>query len=137
MGIDMSPSSVTGELGEKQFELDCLNRNLVACKPSIPSISYDFILDTGDRLLKIQVKNTNNKCGKISLRRNKGKTTTGRVYKDNEVDVFVIYVYQGVFIIPFNIVSGKIGITVNKTNKYKDYFNNWDVIYGYTNENNT
>ena len=57
--------SVLGKLAELEFEKECLKRNLTIAKPVIDNqVGWDYIVDFGNGLKKIQVKkigrNTNN-----------------------------------------------------------------------------
>lgn len=52
-------STQTGDLGELAFMLEAFSRGFVVSKPFGQSEGYDFIVDTGLKLLKVQVKAAN------------------------------------------------------------------------------
>lgn len=88
----------TGKAGEYMVCADLILKGFVAF-PSEQGLPYDVLLDTGSRLLKVQVKTTSGarkvpQRNKESLayifnvKRN-GKNNKGR-YKDGEVDLFAL-----------------------------------------------
>ena len=66
---------------------------------------YDLILDTGDRLLKIQVKTgrLRDGCVLFPMRRFNGRGGKGRRYSAAEIDIFAVYCSDNerIYVVPF------------------------------------
>jgi hypothetical protein len=87
-----------GKAGEYLVCADLITKGLIAF-PSEQGLSYDVILDAGNRLIKIQVKTTlqprkvpqrnkDTECYIFNIKR-KGKGGVKR-YEDNDVDIFAL-----------------------------------------------
>jgi PD-(D/E)XK endonuclease len=80
-----------GELAELAFLHKAASMGFGVAKPYGDSERYDFILDSGERLWRVQVKSTNTNYGA-------GYCTMGchsnncKPYKANEIDFFVAYI---------------------------------------------
>lgn len=54
--IDLENTQIKGALTEQKCFLKCIELGFFVSKPLFDNARYDFILDTGSKLLKIQVK---------------------------------------------------------------------------------
>lgn len=118
-----------GELVELKFQVEAMSRNLIVAKPYGDSMPYDFIVDNGTRLLKIQVKATSYRCerqGCYKVIAAKGSYTKD-LYSKKDVDFFACYIIpeNTWYIIPIESVTTK----SLRLSKSKDFFkNNWDLL---------
>lgn len=118
-----------GDIGECSFLLQALKRGFVVAKPFGSAESYDFILDTGKKLLKVQVKGGNaNKKGNayfsVSTFMSNLKETK---HKFNVLACFDLKTGD-CYLIPSKYVTSnniKIGRGKTKLAKYK---NNWAIF---------
>lgn len=87
---------------------------------------YDMIVDTGDRLLKIQVKSTNSiprdNRKSIKIQVTKGGRTP---YAVGEIDYLALYIeqFEGFFIFKYD--EPKTQYRLNPEGIYKNHFNNF------------
>lgn len=54
--MDINNTQIRGALTEQKCFMKCIEMGYVVSKPLFDNARYDFILDTGKHLLKIQVK---------------------------------------------------------------------------------
>lgn len=114
-----------GCLAEYTFATECLKRGYSVSFPLIDSSVYDCIVDTGERLIKVQVKSTNKTPdgdhNTVHCRIANAKAD----YTLNNVDYFAVWVeyFAGFFI--FKNKGEMKAIRLSKVGKYKDYFNNF------------
>lgn len=75
--------------------------------------AYDLVVDTGTRLLKVQVKTAWQRKGCLNFkgqRRIRDSKQNGmRRYKEGEVDFFAVYFppSSSIYVVPFGVVSGE------------------------------
>jgi hypothetical protein len=85
-----------GAIAQLKVELRAAERGFVLSKPCV-DVRYDYILDDGRRLEKVQVKYGGGSVSRssgvvaVSLRGWKGKEYS-RVYCEDEVDALLVYV---------------------------------------------
>lgn len=87
---------------------------------------YDMIVDTGDRLIKVQVKSSsqspreNQKSVNVLIYKSKYQ-----LYEVGEIDYLALYVheFQGFFIFKYD--QPKMSYRVHPEGKYKKHFNNF------------
>ena len=103
-------SKQRGELAEMMFMVKAAQKGFVTAKPYGDSRRYDFILDVGRRLWRVQVKSSSAKeCGsyQVNLQRN----LNGEVveYDPSEIDFVVAYVMpcDAWFVIPVESIAGQ------------------------------
>lgn len=115
-----------GCLAEYLFAVECLKRGYEIAMPLLDSSIYDCIVDTGSKLVKVQIKSTNKKPdnpyrNSVQTRISNNKQT----YTLDSVDYFAVYVYlfDGFFI--FKNKEGMQTIRLSKTGKHSKYFNNF------------
>ncbi len=103
-------SKQRGELAEMMFMVKAAQKGFATAKPYGDSRRYDFILDVGKRLWRVQVKSSSAKeCGsyQVNLQRN----LNGEVveYDASEIDFVVAYVMpcDAWFVIPVESIAGQ------------------------------
>jgi PD-(D/E)XK endonuclease len=103
-------SKQLGELAEMMFMVKAAMLGFATAKPYGDSRRYDFILDVGRRLWRVQVKSTSSlQCGSymVNLQRN----ANGEVvpYDPSEIDFVVAYVLpcDAWFVIPVEAIAGR------------------------------
>lgn len=113
-------------MAEYLFATECMKRNYQVSMPLIDSSLYDCIVDTGDRLLKIQIKSSSKSPLKkhytsvqVPLQNNK------KNYTIDKIDYFAVYsdYFNGWFI--FKNTGNMQSIRVSLKGKNKKYFNNF------------
>lgn len=113
-------------MAEYVFATECMKRDYQVSMPLIDSSLYDCIVDTGDRLLKVQIKSSTKtpdsetrKNVHIPLQNNK------RSYTQNKIDFFAVWsdFFNGWFI--FKNTGKMQSIRVSLTGKNKKFFNNF------------
>jgi hypothetical protein len=96
------------------------------CWPLEPAV-YDLLVDTGDRLLRVQVKTTSRRTGdswSCSITRSEYADVAGgkrRVaYSPAEIDVFAIVDGHGeIYLIPIDVVSGMTNLVLRRYTAYR------------------
>jgi hypothetical protein len=103
-------SKQRGELAEMMFMVKAAQKGFATAKPYGDSRRYDFIVDVGRRLWRVQVKSSSSKdCGsyQVNLQRN----LNGEVveYDASEIDFVVAYVMpcDAWFVIPVESIAGR------------------------------
>jgi hypothetical protein len=103
-------SKQRGELAEMMFMVKAAQKGFATAKPYGDSRRYDFIVDVGNRLWRVQVKSSSAKeCGsyQVNLQRN----LNGEVveYDASEIDFVVAYVMpcDAWFVIPVEAIYGR------------------------------
>ena len=127
-----------GEIVELKFQLKCFELGLIVSKPFGDSTYYDFILDNGHDLYRIQIKSTNyletaNRMNgyRFAMLRGCNKKT---LYTDKEVDFIVGYVTPKniwyIFPISKILGIGTIRVYPHKENSgsYEFYRERWELI---------
>jgi|SRR5271169_1649979 len=108
--IQAMTSKQRGELAEMMFMVKATQMGFATAKPYGDSRRYDFILDVGQRLWRVQVKSSNAKqyeAYMVNLQRN----ANGEVipYDASEIDFVVAYVMpcDAWFVIPVEAIYGR------------------------------
>jgi|SRR5580658_889249 hypothetical protein len=103
-------SKQRGELAEMMFMVKAAQKGFATAKPYGDSRRYDFILDVGQKLWRVQVKSSNAlQYGSymVNLQRN----ANGEViaYDPSEIDFVVAYVMacEAWFVIPVEAIAGR------------------------------
>ncbi len=83
-----------GARAELLFSAQCHELGYYVSKPWSDDCPYDFILDTGKRLIRVQVKSTSSPASKsggyyCTIRRRSGVL---RSYRKKDVDVIAVYI---------------------------------------------
>jgi len=103
-------SKQRGELAEMMFMVKAAQKGFATAKPYGDSRRYDFILDVGQRLWRVQVKSSSAKqYGSYML--NLQRNANGEVipYDASEIDFVVAYVMpcDAWFVIPVEAIYGR------------------------------
>ena len=103
-------SKQRGELAEMMFMVKAAQKGFATAKPYGDSRRYDFIVDVGQRLWRVQVKSSSAKqygSYQVNLQRN----ANGEVieYDPSEIDFVVAYVMpcDAWFVIPVEAIYGR------------------------------
>ena len=108
-------------------------------KPYGDSDRYDFIVDTGRRLRKVQVKSTAYEKSPQVYSACVGRHCRGQLiaYRRAQVDFIVIYLVpeESWYILPMRVVAGKVMLWLHskthpKPGVYGKYLNAWNLLRG-------
>lgn len=119
-----------GQVAELRFELQASLNGFTVSRPYGDSASYDFIIDDGRRLLRVQVKSSQY----IDLkrpRRMKFQLSHGankRSYKRGAVDLFALYSARSdvFYLIPARLLRSRLAVNISINGKYNRYKENWN-----------
>lgn len=127
-----------GSLYEAMFIVEALKRNLHVCDPRGDYLPYDFVVDNGKRLLKIQVKGTKTASESgFKVTTAKGNSTGKKTPHDKGAYDFLVAVVltdgnTHWYIIPEsevrNQMAVKFYINPTSTGKFEKYKHGWDLI---------
>jgi hypothetical protein len=96
-------SKQRGELAEMMFMVKAAKEGLATAKPYGDSRRYDFIVDTGRRLWRVQVKSSSRLCkGAYHVSSNRHSSGRMMAYRASEIDLVIAYVVpeNSWFVIP-------------------------------------
>jgi hypothetical protein len=119
-------SNQRGCLAEYLFATECIKKGYNVSMPLLDSSIYDMIVDTGNKLIKIQIKSTtkspdreNHKSVHIPIQNNK------REYFKDQINYFAIWVnfFNGFFI--FKNTGNMQSIRLSLNGKNAKFFNNF------------
>jgi hypothetical protein len=128
-----------GEIAQLKVQLKAAEKGIVLSKPVVDS-RYDFILDDGQKLERVQVKYASGKAPhsqgsvKINLKSWEGRKLRRR-YCANEVDTLLVYIPQMDEVLRFeaNIFCERASFTVRlepaKNGQTKSILNAKDFIW--------
>ena len=128
-----------GELAELAFLHKASNQGLNLSKPYGDSDRYDFIADTGLRLLKVQVKSTSYEKAPQVYSACVGRHLGGKLvpYLPGQVDFIVVYLVpeDSWYILPMHVVDGKVMLWLHsrthpKPGVYGKYLDAWPLLTG-------
>ena len=128
-----------GELAELAFLHKASNQGLNLSKPYGDSDRYDFIADTGLRLLKVQVKSTSYEKAPQVYSACVGRHLGGKLvpYLPGQVDFIVVYLVpeDSWYILPMHVVDGKVMLWLHsrthpKPGVYGKYLDAWPLLIG-------
>jgi len=126
-----------GELAELAFLHRASKLGLKVSKPYGDSDLYDFIVDTGRRLLKVQVKSTGHVASPGVYSVNAGRHLCGGVvpYKRSQVDFMVVHIVpeDGWYILPMRVVGWRVSLRLpssehGKPGAYAKYLEAWKLL---------
>jgi hypothetical protein len=134
-GGEYSHPKRKGELGELVFVLKATGLGLDVCKPYGDSSPFDFVVVSGRRLLRVQVKSAfvSERRGYIINLHGHGT----RPYSIEEIDFYAGYVvaYDAWYIIPVKAIGGRSlirlypnGGGVSEAGKFEHYREAWHLI---------
>ncbi len=96
-------SKQRGELAEMMFMVKAAKKGFATAKPYGDSRRYDFIVDTGRRLWRVQVKSSSRLCkGAYHVSSNRHSSGRMMAYRASEIDLVIAYVVpeNSWFVIP-------------------------------------
>jgi hypothetical protein len=130
-----------GEVGELAFILKATSLGLTPSRPYGDRRPYDFLLECGSRVLRIQVKSVFLSRQGYKNRFSVGVCQTTRAgsvaYKTGEIDFIVAYVapFETWYVIPVKVLLGRKVIYVYPTGKrrkgagaYEPYREAWHLL---------
>jgi hypothetical protein len=137
-------SKALGEWVEMVFQCEATARGIVVSKPFGDNQAYDFIIDSGHTLLRVQVKgvatvNENKNRYKVVFKRGNG--ASARSSYGREVDLFAVYVvdWNDWFIIPGTEIHEKRSVMYfypkGSFASSSQYRNDWEIINYYDRRN--
>ena len=98
-----------GELGELIFVLKAASLGFAVSKPYGNSLPFDFVLGTGGRMLRMQVKSTftNSRHGFMIHSGFRGRGSSDTPYTAEEIDFLAAYVapFEAWYIIPVSAIG--------------------------------
>lgn len=113
-------TSGKGNLSELKVITAYVQAGFAVSVPFGGGAPYDLILDTGDRLLKVQVKTGRLRDGGIlfPMRRFNGRGSKGRRYSAAEIDIFAVYCpdNERIYVVPFieGLNEGRLRVSETK-----------------------
>lgn len=125
-------SKELGLISEMRFQLAATLRGLTVSKPPADSSPYDFIVDTGKKLLRVQVKSTRHRDSQHRYNFNLKTGNADRAYTAAQVHFFALYIVELdlFYIIPQALLRGRKTIKISLNGKFDDFKNNWDFSPG-------
>ena len=123
-------SNQTGDIGELAFMLEATSKGFLVCKPFGQAEAYDFILDNGNRLFKVQVKASNRLIDKHGYSfYSFGNGEKSSISNLGKIDIIVCYNVdtKSIYIIPANLLKAP-KVSMGLKSKYEIYKNNWSVF---------
>ena len=123
-----------GELVELRFLARAAELGLRVSKPYGDSAPYDFLVESGGTVYKVQVKSTSyseSKCKAFICTTH----TQRRPYSKEEVDFIAAYIISddAWYIIPLSAISG-CAVSLNprfRRNKWRQYREAWDLLWDF------
>lgn len=118
-----------GAISEAEFVVQAMKKNFKVSKPFTEDCRYDFIIDNGKNLTKIQVKScsasTNRGYNRVELRRKRNKTA--KYYTKKDIDIFAIHIVEKNiwYLIPVENIPKNGVIHMSEDGKYEVFRNNW------------
>jgi PD-(D/E)XK endonuclease len=128
-----------GELAEARFLAKAMSLGFVVNKPFGDSARYDFVVDAGGRLTRVQVKSTwaaktRCHCYGVSAVPSQPRKTFLRQYGRNEIDFLAAYLApeDTWFIIPVDILPAHKVLTISTrpNRRYGCYREAWGLLGG-------
>jgi len=130
-----------GELGELVFVLKAASLGLGVCKPYGDSLPFDFVVVTGERTVRVQVKSafTHSRRGYTIHVGFGGRGQRHIPYTADDIDFFAAYVvaHDAWYIIPVGAIAHHMqirvypeGTTKRGCGRFEQFREAWDLIIG-------
>lgn len=122
-GVKKLSSKSSGERAELLFAAECYVHKMVVMFPHTDDINYDFVIDNGKKLLKIQVKSSRTQCsGSTAFTINYKKTK-----QFSNLDFYALYCYESgnFYIVPNKIIKSNSFYASKNMYMYK---NAWHLL---------
>ncbi len=116
-----------GNIAELEFLLSATRQGLIVSRPTIQSTIYDFLVDNGKRILKVQIKSTFTSGPVFGL--NIGQGSTGKKsYTPADVDIIACFIgeLKTWYFFPISVIGKKVKLSLtpnsidSKWNKYRE-----------------
>jgi len=125
-----------GELAELIFQLTAVQRGLKVSKPHGDSDRYDFIVDTGTRLSRVQVKATGSiQSGGYRVNSGRRAYKHAIAYEESEIDFLAAYIVpeETWYIIPVADLEQRLSLLIypkesGKSGLYDKYREAWELL---------
>lgn len=120
-----------GQIAELRFQLRATLNGLTVSKPFGDSASYDYIVDNGKRLYKVQVKSSHyyepHRPNRFSFSLSRGSKKRG--YKAKEVDFFAFYIgkLDCFYLIPARLIRLSKSFNLYAYGKFEGFKENWRI----------
>lgn len=129
-GMKIKHHKRRGEWAELRFMTRAAEHGLCVSKPWGETSHYDFVVETGGRLLRVQVKSSSSTRGRKYLC---GVHPTRGVYAADSFDFIAAYLVPEDlwYIIPSDVIAGKEAIMISpdlEGAKYAKYREAWDLL---------
>jgi len=137
-------------IGEVFFLAKTMEHGLVASRPFVP-VKYDFIVDNGHSLVRVQVKYTNSKrdtqsSGDVYVCKVANGSSNKRAYTKKDVDFLAIHCQDADawYIIPIEDAGEKVSMYFYphrsvigdfSVGKHEKYFNSWSLLINHRPDN--
>ena len=123
--IDKVETNGKGNLSESKVLTAYLEAGFIVSLPFGGGAPYDLMVDTGRRILKVQVKTgrLRNGCILFPTQRFSGHTGKGRSYSPGEIDIFAVYCpdNERIYILPLGNypTDGRLRCSGTKNNQQR------------------
>ena len=122
-----------GEWAEIQFLARASEHGLHVSKPYGDCLPYDFIVEHGGRMLRVQVKSTSARNPRCASYKCWIRSPRQPRYPDDALDIIAAYVIPEAvwYIIPYRELSNSSSISLDpcsQRNLYRKYKEAWDVL---------
>lgn len=116
-----------GNIAELEFLLQATRRGLIVSRPSIQATIYDFLVDNGKKIYRIQVKSNHQNGPNYRLKLGQGSKQKNN-YSPEDVDIIAAFIgeLKTWYIFPIYAIGERMGITLypdsidSKWNKYRE-----------------
>lgn len=126
-------SKEQGLIAEIRFQLAATLKGLTVSRPCGDFSPYDFVIDNGKRLARVQVKSTTfrDKQGRYNFNLKQGATQS-RAYTSSEVHFFALYIIplNTFYIIPQPLLRGYKTLKISLNGKYEIFKEEWSFSSG-------
>jgi len=126
-----------GEMAESEFLAKAVSLGFGVAKPWGDSERYDFIVDAGGRLWRVQVKSAYRQLADGGYVIRAHGAASGKLYTSDEIDVLVAYVApaNAWYVIPIEALRGVTGVKLfpvrrKRPSKHERYREAWEVMAG-------
>lgn len=99
-----------GRVNEYKFAAKAMEKGLIIAFPCSESLPYDFLVDNGNKVFKVQVKSTDSpEVGRDNCYRVNVARSNDEAYKEGDFDLMVIFVSQedSWYVIPARFIKTK------------------------------
>ena len=142
-GKSETNAKAIGCAGETLFAFRAMEEGLIVSQPMGDNSPYDFLVDNGDDILKVQIKSSasnehegTQKSPKYGFTLKHSKKNT--VYASDDVDFFglVVLPIRTIWIVPQKAIAGVIKANVwpfnNSSGAMADYREQWILLKSYS-----